>query len=253
MPCYSAFCFGPVTDQPPDRGPPHGPVPPDVRRLLWIVVSEIILYVVLDVVAQLLPPHYSAITQAESDLAVGPYGFIMAINFVNRGVLSLLFLYALYRTLNAGERGWEPFRRGAAFLAVWGVGALLLAAFPTDVPSTPLSWHGTIHLVVALLAFIGGAVGVFLLASHFERNEFLKEAGSFALPLAALALVLLVVELGAGIAVPRLSVRIGGLTERLFLGSILGWILLVSLYLLRQPAQVLTSGSGRSPPTRAPT
>ena len=51
-------------------------------------------------VAQLLPPHYSPISQAESDLAVGKFGFIMTINFLNRGVLSLLFIYAFLRTLD---------------------------------------------------------------------------------------------------------------------------------------------------------
>ena len=37
-------------------------------------IIGIVLYLVLDIIAQLLPPHYSFITQAESDLAVGPYG-----------------------------------------------------------------------------------------------------------------------------------------------------------------------------------
>ena len=52
-----------------------------VRQLLVIVDALIILYVVLDVVAQVLPPHYSPISQAESLLAVGPYGYIMTVNF----------------------------------------------------------------------------------------------------------------------------------------------------------------------------
>jgi hypothetical membrane protein len=242
-----------VNDRFPAREPGTAPLPSDVRRLLWVVVGEILLYVVLDIVAQLLPPHYSAITQAESDLAVGPYGFIMTINFVNRGVLSLLFLYALFRTLKDEARQWEPLRRGAAFLAVWGVGALLLAAFPTDVPSTPLSWHGTIHLIVALLAFLGGAVGVYLLASHFEQSDALRGARSFALPLATLVIVLLVVELVAGFAVPRLSERIGGLTERLYLGGVLAWILLVSLYLLGRPPSRAPSGHGNSSGPTSPT
>ncbi|HEY7356765.1 MAG TPA: DUF998 domain-containing protein, partial [Ktedonobacterales bacterium] len=50
--------------------------------LALLTIVGIALYVVLDVIAQLLPPHYNPISQAESDLAVGPYGWIMAINFV---------------------------------------------------------------------------------------------------------------------------------------------------------------------------
>jgi len=62
-----------------------------VRYPLVIVDALIILYVVLDAIAQVLPPHYSPLSQAESLLAVGPYGYIMTVNFLIRGVFSLLF------------------------------------------------------------------------------------------------------------------------------------------------------------------
>jgi hypothetical membrane protein len=207
----------------------------DPRWLLWVVVGEILLYIALDVVAQLLPPHYSPVTQAESDLAVGPFGFVMAINFVNRGVLSLVFLYALVRMAKVGGREWKPLRTGVVFFSIWGVGALLLAAFPTDVPSLPLSWHGAIHLVVALLAFFGGAVGVFALADHFHEVEVLRSAKRFAFPIAIVVVLLFVVEITGGFALPRISDRLGGLIERVFLGSVLAWVLIVSVYLARSP------------------
>jgi hypothetical membrane protein len=194
-------------------------------------VVGIVLYVVLDAVAQLLPPHYSPITQAESDLAVGPYGYLMTINFVNRGLFSLLFLCALVRTVRREGHGWKPFRSGTVFFAIWGVGALILAAFPTDVPNLPLSAHGAVHFVVALLAFFGGAVGVFALADHFGESETLRPLKSSALALAIVVVALFVVELGAGFVIPRLAARVGGLTERLFLASVLSWTLLVSVYL----------------------
>ena len=51
-----------------------------------LTIAGIALYLVLDVVAQMLPPHYSPVRQAESDLAVGPYGYVMTINFVVREI-----------------------------------------------------------------------------------------------------------------------------------------------------------------------
>lgn len=211
----------------------------DGRRAFWLVVLGVVLYAVLDVIAQLLPPHYSPISQAESDLAVGPYGFVMTINFVNRGLLSLLFLFALARTVRSSGGKWSELRGGAVLVGVWGVGALLLAAFPTDVPATPVSWHGAIHLVVALIAFLAGAFGIFLLAARFDRVPALARMRGFALPLAVLSILLCLIDLGLPFAAPHLSGRIGGLTERLFLGSVLLWILLVSLVLAReQPAEV---------------
>jgi len=204
----------------------------NVRQLFWVVIGAIVLYVVLDAIAQSLPPHYSPVRDAESDLAVGPYGYIMAINFLNRGALSLIFLYALSKITRANG-GLESmgvgrsFRIGVYVFAVWAVGAILLAFFPTDVPATPVSWHGAIHLVVAALAFFGGAFGALLLSLQFGKNRALQGAKRLARLIAILSVVLLLVGL-VSIAGP-----IGGLTERMFLGSVLLWVAVVAIYLAR--------------------
>ena len=193
-------------------------------RLFWAVILGLVLYVVLDVVAQLLPPHYSPISQAESDLAVGKFGFIMTINFLNRGVLSLLFIYAFLRTLDLAGVGRSRFRVGTYLLGAWAVGAIILAIFPTDVPATPVSWHGAIHLVVAVIAFICGAFGTLAISLKLEQNREFQRLRRIALPLSVIVIVLWVVEFGLAFLAPHLNGRIGGLTERLFLGSALLWI-----------------------------
>ncbi|MGA2384909.1 MAG: DUF998 domain-containing protein [Candidatus Bathyarchaeia archaeon] len=200
-------------------------------RLFWEVILGIVLYVVLDVVAQLLPPHYSPISQAESDLAVGKYGFIMTLNFLNRGVLSLLFIFAFLRTMDLAGIARSQFRTGTYLLGAWAVGAILLAIFPTDVPATPVSWHGAIHLVVAIIAFIGGAFGTLAISQKLPGKGTLEGLKRVALPLSIIVIVLWVVEFGLPFAFPHLNGRIGGLTERLFLGSVLLWIGVLSAYL----------------------
>ena len=117
-------------------------VPARARRAFVLTMLLIVLYVILDIVVQLLPPHYDPISQPESDLAVGPFGWIMTANFVVRGGLSLLFLWGFLATVKASGGTWRRYQGGTIALAVWGVGAFVLAAFPTDVPSTPLSAHG---------------------------------------------------------------------------------------------------------------
>ena len=204
------------------------------RLLFAAAVVGLVLYVTLEAVAQSLPPRYSPVSQAESDLAVGPYGYLMTLNFVNRGILSLCFLFALALTANSSDTTGQRFRRGGYLLAVWSVGALLLAAFPTDVPPTPVSWHGAVHLVVAVLAFIGGAFGALYISLGMAGNRPLARARGVALPLAVLAVVLFVAEF-FGAAVPGLNSSYGGLTERLFLGSVLLWIGSVSVMMLRKP------------------
>ena len=135
-----------------------------VVTLYWISIVGIVFYVALNAVAQSLPPHYSPIRDAESDLAIGPYGYIMAIDFVDRGILSLAFVYAFIKTVDLTGGPRAPFRSALILLTCWAVGAILLALFPTDVPATPVSWHGAIHVILAIMAFIGGAVLLWMLA-----------------------------------------------------------------------------------------
>jgi hypothetical membrane protein len=228
----------------------------DQRRLFWAVIAGIVLYVVLDAIAQSLPPHYNPIRDAESDLAVGPYGYIMTVNFLNRGVLSLLFIYALAKTVRAtgGLGAADSARRypkGTFFFGIWAVGALILAIFPTDVPATPISGHGAIHLVVAILAFLGGAFGALRLSMQFGENKTLRGIKPAALSIAALSVVLVVVDLGLPFVAPHLTTRIGGLTERLFLGSVLLWVGVVAGYLATRKATPLPASEGvqQSQPT----
>jgi hypothetical protein len=195
------------------------------RSLFFAAMIGIFLYVLLDAVAQILPPHYSPIRQPESDLAVGPYGYIMAINFVNRGILSLCFIVAIYLSLPVSVR--SHFRAGLVLLALWGVGAIILSIFPTDLAGARPTMHGEIHLIAAFVAFICGAFGTLFLSLGLQRAGSLGSLRRFALPLLLVSVVLCFVTF-AGLNSP-----IGGLLERLFLGSVLLWILVVSLYASR--------------------
>jgi hypothetical protein len=197
------------------------------RLLFAATIAGIALYVVLDAVAQSLPPHYSAISQAESDLAVGPYGYIMAVNFVNRGVFSLLFLRGLMKSLPS-----KPgFRSGFILFGVWAVGALILAVAPTDV-NPPATLHGTVHLAVATLAFLGAAFGVLSLSRAFGVDPTLKDLRRYSMPLAVLAAAGFFVLYGAPFVFSHAAAHVGGLLERVFLGLVLTWMLVVSVLML---------------------
>ncbi len=196
-----------------------------IVRLYWIVVFLIVVYSVLDVVAQILKPGNNPITDAESLLAVGPYGYVMTINFVNRGILSLLFIFSFIATLNALDSSRKQFRTGITLLAIWGVGALLLAGFPATGRTLG------IHLIAAVIAFIGGGVGTFELSRKLSQVKQFQGLRRIAFPLGVLSLLLFVVELPVEILFPHLNARVGGLTERLFLGSVFLWIAVVSGYL----------------------
>jgi hypothetical membrane protein len=195
--------------------------------LALLTIIGIVLYVILDVIAQMLPPHYNAISQAESDLAVGPYGFVMTINFVVRGLLGLALVWALSRAV--AKSGLS--RAGLVLLAIWGIGALVLALFPTDLAGAKPTLHGVIHLFVALLAFICGAIGELLLALHFAKDDRWRSLRAPALAIAVIAIIALVILLLG--AFPHMY----GLIERVFIGLVLLWMLVVALRLRFFPAK----------------
>ena len=197
-----------------------------------LAIAGIVLYVVLDIVAQALPPHYNPITQAESDLAVGQYGFVMTANFVVRGLLSLALIAGLSRGVAPAARS----RAGLALLGAWAVGAFLLALFPTDVGSH-VSAHGAVHLVVALLAFIAAVVGEVLIAARLGADPRWAPLRPALLAIAIIgAVALLFLFAGNGHAVTRAVGPIFGLVERVFIGLVLLWMLVAAVRLLRLPA-----------------
>lgn len=206
--------------------PDSGRLAPRDRAALTVTVVGTIAYVALDVLAQALPPHYSPISQAESDLAVGPYGYVMTINFVLRGLMGLAFLLGLAGTTRLVREA----RVGAALVAVWGVGALLLAAFPTDV-GPPVTVHGAIHVVVGLLAFAGGSIGELLLSLHFTDEPRLRSWARGATAVSVLAIVMLFVYF-IGDKISRVA-PFSGLLERGFIGLVLLWMLVTAIQLLR--------------------
>ena len=199
---------------------------------------------ILDAVAQLLPPHYSPISQAESDLAVGPFGYIMTVNFLNRGLLSLAFLAAFASSTKELGHDSPRSRTGIALLGVWSVGAILLAIFPTDVPATPVTWHGLIHLVVAVFAFLGGAFGALAVSLHMRKVKALDGISSEALAVACVSVFLCLLDLLQRSISKALANHYSGLVERLFLGSVLLWIALVSGYfVMREKDSAPTVGA----------
>jgi hypothetical membrane protein len=215
--------------------------PPAVRWAFRTTIIGIAIYIVLDIVAQLLPPHYSPISQAESDLGVGPYGWVMSVNFVVRGLLSLALVYGLYR---AWPKTVATPTVSFGLIGAWGVGAFILAVSPTDI-SGPATIHGTVHLVTAFLAFFVVAVGELGVSYSLPDGPPWRSFRPYARTLAVLTAVALVV-LFVGTGIPRVDHHLFGLLERVFIGLALLWMLVVSVELLRSEHRELEPSSSRA-------
>jgi hypothetical membrane protein len=201
-----------------------------LHLLLGAVIVGIMLVVVLEVIVQLLPPHYNPLSQSESDLAVGPYGFLMALDFIIGGVLLLLFIVAFRRVIPKEGQS----RSGLILLGVAAICKLTIAFAATDLTPRPETIHGTIHAVVALVSFFCEALGLLLLARSLRHVPNMRPSARF---LVGLAIVTLVWSLIVIVTVV-VSTQIGvwGLLERVATALSFVWVLLVSRGLLRSPS-----------------
>jgi hypothetical protein len=192
-------------------------------RLARLASFGVLLYLLIDVVLAFLRPDVSLLHQAESDYGVGPYSWLMDLNFLLRCALSLALVGALLRLATGSGR----LRVGVAFLAAWGVGSGILAFFPDNPPGTPVTTSGTVHLTVALLAFLCAAVGTIVLSADLRNVPGLRNLYPWLLGISVAAVVALLLLGHSGFKLHTLA----GLYERVFLALELLWILIVGLRL----------------------
>ena len=191
------------------------------RVLTLIAMVGIVVYVVVDIVLQLLPPHYSVIADAESNLGVGPFGWVMSLNFLGRAVTSIALGGALLLSIRHSIRR----NLGLTLFVTAGSCSAVLAFFPTDIAPTgatrvaPTTVQGAVHLVAASTGFVLALVGCWLLTLELREapvgTASLRPTALF-LGIASVGLLFLAVTI---VALPAIL----GLAERICLVGILGW------------------------------
>ena len=194
------------------------------RNFFIATIIGIILYVVLHVIALLLPPYYSPITQAESDLAVGPYGYIMTVNFLVRCLLSLSFIAGLMLAINSKK---PLYRTGLVLLGIWAIGSAIVAFFPTDLSPPPFTFHGMIHSYVGIISFVAACLGAIAISLYMRNDNQFKDITKYTIPLNVLSVI--------GFVLMRFTLF--GLFESILIFSILLWMLTISIYagVLKEP------------------
>lgn len=192
----------------------------------------VVLYVLIDVVLQFLPPHYSPIRDAESNLAVGPYGWVMNLNFLGRAVFCVAAVVAIALVARALAPGLRDglLVVGLGLLLLGGASSAVLAFFPTDVSADHTSalqtstTVGVIHLAVASFGFITALAAILLLTIWLRLRRVLPWVWPWAIGFAALTFAGLLFVIAANAWLPGVV----GLAERLALVGILGWTFSVS-------------------------
>lgn len=172
-----------------------------------------------------LPTGYSPISHAVSDYAVGKYRSLFRIRlWVNAlGVLAL----AGALTIAASSGMIHLATLDLLFLALIAPARVAMSFFPTDIEGQKLTRTGLLHYVFAVVSFAFAFTVVHDMTPALQRALPLVASplGFFNL-LVLPGLIAVVVTL-----VPALR-RIFGLFERIYLLTILLWLLLVSVALV---------------------
>ena len=179
----------------------------------------VVLYALVDVVLQFLPPYYSPISDAESNLAVGPYGWVMNLNFLGRFVSTLCAVLVM---VSVGRR--TALRQvGLVLLTVGGVSSAVLAFFPTDIGDQGATVAGAVHLAVASAGFAAAVLAMVLLTIWMAGIPDLRGLRVASVVTAGLSVAGAVALLAALVAVPGVL----GLAERVCLVGMLAWVFVV--------------------------
>jgi len=129
---------------------------------------------------------------------------------------------------------------GCLAFVIASVGAVLAGLFPMDFPGPPRTVSGRLHVLGGALTFPAWALGTLLFSLSIRRDRrWARRSG--------ILFALAVVSIGT-LAVLLLSVSLlgfGGYAQRLLIGLLFAWMIVVALHLVRSPAE-----DGGSQPNR---
>lgn len=196
---------------------------PTAATAARFVLVAFVVYLAIDLALVFLRPEFSVLHNAESDYGSrGSWGWVMDLNFLLRGLLSLAAVRAIALTTETSSR----LRLALGLLTVWAIASGLLAFFPDDPVGTTTHGTGVVHGVLAFLAFSAVAIGTILASIELRTQARWRSVG---LPLAVLAWGALL-PLGLLIVVGFHTDSLGGLCEKTFIFMELLWMVLAAAH-----------------------
>lgn len=167
--------------------------------------------------------EYSFTGDYISELAIGRFGYVQTVAFFAAGLGSLALALGIRET----TRGSWGSRAGFAMVGLFGINVFLAGIFPTDAIDaegrvlSPTA-VGTIHIVVSALAFLSIIAAMFVLSMTFKQNIRWRSFWTVSLVLAFAAFVTFFLTSDG---------QWTGLYQRVFIGTIVLWLILVAIRL----------------------
>ena len=199
------------------------------------------LFVVTFVVEGATRADYDPLRHPVSSLALGNSGWTQDVNFIVTGLLMLAFAVGLRRAFRPpGGSTWGPLLVGA-----WAVGLLGAGVFVTDPvsgypPGTPgrlsgYSWHGALHDLLSLTAFVALAAACFVFGRRFAAGG--ERGWATYSAVTGVAFVGAFILSSAGFGQAEGLVDLAGLFQRVAVTVGFGWLTLLAIHFLRDPSK----------------
>jgi hypothetical protein len=188
-----------------------------------------LLYVFNVVLGGALWPGYSHMRQAISELTMAgaPNLALMDALFTIYGFLLLTFSIGF--SLRWGKAGNRPLSISGIALAACAAAGLLMKFFRQDPIGEPLTFTGSMHLVLAGVTSLGTIFAIFFAAAGFRKLPYVSGLRVFSLVMGAIVLV----SGGLTAAGTTQLPAIFGILERTTIGAFMLWLLVVSINLLK--------------------
>jgi hypothetical protein len=196
-----------------------------------------LFYIIPTVVGGLLRPGYSHISNSVSDLLASgaPNRIYLMIPFTVYPVFLSVFGFGLFAILRSkpaplnSTTGLIGFILIGASMGVLGI--LTTTIFPQDPHGAPMTTPGLMHLILVAIQAISAIAAILLIGFWFRTNGL---SGYFIYSIASFV-VLLITGIISIIGVTQGSQFIG-LFERLNVGAITQWLIVIGLwFILKSP------------------
>ena len=192
-------------------------------------VAGPVLFAVVVVVCAVLRPGYSHSMQVMSALGEtsGSNATLMnAAGFVPTGLLLMAFAFALSQLVPRGALAMV----GAFLVGLFGLGIVGAGVFSCDLGCSGVgtSLEAYLHIVASIVAFGSGVTACAVWGVAFRSLPTWRPLSAFSLISALLSSVLLI-----GFNATAGSASYPGVWQRLFLGSLYLWCVVVGLYAFR--------------------
>jgi hypothetical protein len=195
------------------------------------------LFVAIFTLEGWLRPGYQPLGMFVSELALGPRGWIQAVNFVAFGVLFLVFARGVAAEFQDGKAS----RMGPILLWIIGISFFASGIFVMDPVTTrpdQMSWHGKLHMnLFGALVFSLSPVSCFVFLRRFREDPKWRPLQWWTLAAGTItAAVVIVMAVGPTQppSAPNAFNEWRGLIQRTFIVTYLAWIFIFALTLCRR-------------------